>query len=508
MQTQTAQANTLLPDLTASFVVFLVALPLCLGIALASGAPLFAGIVSGVIGGVIIGSLSGSALGVSGPAAGLTVIVLGGISTLGWQPFLLATLIAGGIQIIAGIVRLGTLSYFFPSSVIKGMLSAIGVIIIIKQLPHALGIAGVPNLFHAGLGEALKKIHPGTVAIALTGAALYFLVPRLRVTRSRYGALLQPSLIVVLAGITLAALFREVSALSLDPALQYVKVPVTATPKDLLAHLTTPDFSQIGNAKVWVFALTIAAVASLETLLSLEATDKLDPIRRISPPNRELVAQGVGNMLCGFFGGLPCTQVIVRSTANMNAGAQSKRSAVFHGLLLLLAVAFIPFALNLIPLSALAVVLIFVGIKLNDLKLYRSIVKRGREEYVPFFATLAGVVATDLLTGVGIGLAVTLVIILFRTFKVAHTVKETEYRGRKRYTIRLSEEMSFLNRGGLVQTFASIPDGVNVEIDGTACRYIAEDIKDAIFDFTIDAKHRGIAVRLDGIKLPDSAMPH
>jgi MFS superfamily sulfate permease-like transporter len=309
MQTQTAQANTLLPDLTASFVVFLVALPLCLGIALASGAPLFAGIVSGVIGGVIIGSLSGSALGVSGPAAGLTVIVLGGISTLGWQPFLLATLIAGGIQIIAGIVRLGTLSYFFPSSVIKGMLSAIGVIIIIKQLPHALGIAGVPNLFHAGLGEALKKMHPGTVAIALTGAALYFLVPRLRVTRSRYGALLQPSLIVVLAGIALAALFREVSALSLDPALQYVKVPVTATPKDLLAHLTTPDFSQIGNAKVWVFALTIAAVASLETLLSLEATDKLDPKRRISPPTVNLWRKGSAICSAVFWAAYPARRL-------------------------------------------------------------------------------------------------------------------------------------------------------------------------------------------------------
>jgi MFS superfamily sulfate permease-like transporter len=198
----------------------------------------------------------------------------------------------------------------------------------------------------------------------------------------------------------------------------------------------------------------------------------------------------------------------VRSTANMNAGAQTKRSAVFHGLLLLIAVTFIPLALNLIPLSALAVVLIFVGIKLNDMKLYRSIMKRGAEEYVPFFVTLVSVVATDLLTGVGIGLAVTLVIILFRTFKVAHTVKESEYRGRKRYTIKLSEEMSFLNRGGLVKTFATIPDGVTVEIDGTACRYMAEDIKDAIFDFTVEARYRNITVKTDGVDLPDSTVAH
>jgi MFS superfamily sulfate permease-like transporter len=257
-----------------------------------------------------------------------------------------------------------------------------------------------------------------------------------------------------------------------------------------------------------VFGFTIAAVASLETLLSLEATDKLDPARRNSPPNRELLAQGVGNIACGLVGGLPCTQVIVRSTANMNAGAQTKQSAIFHGLLLLLAVAFIPVALNLIPLSALAVVLIVVGIKLNDLKIYRTMLKRGAEEYGPFLATLVGVVATDLLTGVGIGLGATLVIILFRTFKVAHTVSESEYRGRRRYSIRLSEEMSFLNRGGLVKTFAAIPEGAHVEIDGTKCRYVAEDIKDAILDFTIDARHRGITVKVDGIKLPDSSMPH
>lgn len=508
MPKTTTSTRTLLPDITASFVVFLVALPLCLGIALASGAPLFAGIVSGVIGGVIIGSLSGSALGVSGPAAGLTVIVLGGISALGWQPFLLATLIAGCIQIIAGLLRLGTLSYFFPSSVIKGMLSAIGVIIILKQLPHALGIAGAANIWQSGITEALKRLHTGTLTIAVSGAAIYYFLPRLGAAKSRFGALLQPSLVVVLAGIALAALFRELQGLALDPASQYVKVPVCASPAELLRHLTLPDFSQIGNSKVWVFAFTIAAVASLETLLSLEATDKLDPVRRISPPNRELLAQGVGNVFCGLVGGLPCTQVIVRSTANMNAGAQTKRSAVFHGILLLIAVAFIPVALNMIPLSALAVVLIVVGIKLNDLKLYRSILSRGAEEYVPFFATLAGVVLTDLLTGVGIGLAVTLVIILIRTFKVAHTVGESEYRGRRRYNIKLSEEMSFLNRGGLVKTFATIPDEAHVEIDGTMCRYMAEDIKDAILDFTIDAAHRNIVVKLEGITLPGSTMPH
>lgn len=508
MRSENVSTKTLLPDLTASFVVFLVALPLCLGIALASGAPLFAGIVSGVIGGVIIGALSGSALGVSGPAAGLTVIVLGGITVLGWKPFLLATVIAGVIQMVAGVLRLGTLSYFFPSSVIKGMLSAIGVIIILKQLPHALGIASTTNLWQSGIIEAVKRLHLGTIAIAAAGAGIYYFLPRLRVSKSKFGTLLQPSLIVVLAGILLAALFRELQALALDPASQYVRVPVSASPADLLTHLTLPDFSAVANAKVWVFAFTIAAVASLETLLSLEATDKLDPVRRNSPPNRELLAQGAGNIVCGLLGGLPCTQVIVRSTANMNAGAQTKLSAILHGLLLLLAVAFIPAALNLIPLSALAVVLIVVGFKLNDLKIYRSIVKRGPEEYAPFFATLVGVVATDLLTGVGIGLAATLIIILFRTFKVAHTVSESEYRGRRRYVIKLSEEMSFLNRGGLVKTFAAIPKGAHVEIDGTKCRYIAEDIKDAILDFTIDARHREIIVRLDGITLPESSMPH
>ncbi len=499
---------TFLPNLTASFVVFLVALPLCLGIALASGAPLFSGIIAGVVGGLVIGSLSGSALGVSGPAAGLTVIVFGGIASLGWQPFLLATMIAGGIQIVAGIVRLGTLSYFFPSSVIKGMLAAIGIIIILKQLPHALGIAEQKNIFQGGITASIQKIHTGTLLIALTGAAIFLGMAKLRTQRFRFAALLQPSLMVVLAGVTFAWLFEGRAGLALEAATQFVKVPVSEGAAGFVSNLTMPDFSQIGNIKVWAMALTVASVASLETLLSLEATDKLDPERRLSPPNRELMAQGVGNLFCGLLGGLPCTQVIVRSTANMNAGAKTKMSAVFHGILLLLAVMLIPKALNSIPLSALAVVLIFVGIKLNDVKLYRSMFRRGHEEFVPFLITLVSVVATDLLTGVGAGLAVTLMIILFRTFKVTHVVKETEYRGRRHYTIKLSEEMSFLNRGGLIKTFSEIADGATVVIDGAACRYLAEDIRDAILDFTIDAPHRKITLKLENIELPGEAMTH
>ena len=439
-----------LSNLSASVVVFLVALPLCLGIALASGAPLFSGILAGIIGGIVIGSLSGSAVGVSGPAAGLAVIVLNGITDLGWQPFLLAVAIGGAIQVLMGVARLGGLAYFFPSSVIKGMLAAIGILIILKQIPHAFGydadFEGDESFFQpdgettfSSIISAVRFFHPGAMLVSFLGLSVYLVFLKINISKSKFSAVLQPSLLVVLLGVLVVEVLQAwFPSIAIKNASHLVAVPVLGSLNELTALISLPDFSAINNSAVWVLGVTIAAVASLETLLSVEAADKLDHERRKTPPSRELIAQGVGNMLGGLIGAIPCTQVIVRSSANVSAGAKSKASAIMHGILLLGSVLLIPAVLNRIPLSALAVVLIYVGLKLNSLKLYRSMLHRGAEEYVPFVVTIAGVAFTNLLVGVGVGLGITLLIILYRTYRVVHTEEINEEKGKKTITISLA----------------------------------------------------------------------
>ncbi|MBU0695885.1 MAG: SulP family inorganic anion transporter, partial [Bacteroidetes bacterium] len=382
-------SKNLKKDIPASIVVFLVALPLCLGIALASGAPLFSGILSGIIGGIVVASFSGSQLSVSGPAAGLTVIVLTAITDLGsFNVFLLAVMIAGLLQILLGILKAGTIGNYFPNSVIIGMLAAIGIILILKQLPHAVGYdadyegdyefnqADNENTFSA-LISAFSKFSGGAVIISAISIAILIIWPKIKKL-----AIVPAPLIVVVVGILLAEIFKD-SYLNLN-AQQLVQIPVVESFTDFKGLFIFPDFSAISNPKLWTVAVTIAIVASLETLLSLEAVDKIDPIKRVSPTNRELIAQGIGNTIAGLVGALPMTAVIVRSSANVNSGGRTKVSAILHGLFLMISVLLIPILINKIPLACLAAILLLVGYKLAKLSLFKKMWKDGKDQFIPF----------------------------------------------------------------------------------------------------------------------------
>nr|WP_316933247.1 SulP family inorganic anion transporter [Pedobacter lusitanus] len=402
-------------DLPASIVVFLVALPLCLGIALASGAPLFAGIVTGVVGGIVVASVSGSQLSVSGPAAGLTVIVLGAIAHLGsYQVFLLAVMLAGLLQIVLGIVRAGTIGNYFPSSVIEGMLAAIGLILILKQLPHALGVdkdfldenLSNGHMYQVVL-QAIKMLNPAAMIITILSIAILIFWPKLK----KVSAVPAPLLVVIL-GVVMTLLFQQ-TPYALRPE-QMVSIPVVSGWTEFSNLFTMPDFSAITNKEVWIVAITIAVVASLETLLSIEAVDKIDPVKRVSPTNRELIAQGVGNMTSGMLGGLPLTSVIVRSSANVNAGGKTKASAILHGCWLLLSFLFIPGLINMVPLACLAAILLVTGYKLTRISLFKHMYHKGWDQFVPFFITVVAVLLTDLLKGVAIGMLLS-VFYLLRT---------------------------------------------------------------------------------------------
>ncbi len=490
-------------DLGAGIVVFLVAVPMCLGIALASGAPLAAGIIAGVIGGVVVGLLSGSQLSVSGPAAGLTVVVLSGIETLGsWPLFLAAIVLAGVLQLVLAGLRVGVVGHFFPSSVVRGLLAAIGLILILKQIPHALGYdvdfegdfafwqPGGENTFTA-LAHALRAATPGAVLVA--GVSLGFLLlwdrpsgdgPRL--TRALPGPLW-----VVLLGVLLNSLVLPFAAPGwvLGPE-HLVGLPVVESAGEFLGLLTAPDLAGFLQPAVWALAVTIALVASLESLLSLEAADRLDPRKRIAPPNRELFAQGTGNVLSGLLGGLPITAVVVRTTANISAGAQSRLATVVHGVLL--AGAFGAALLNRIPLAALAAVLILIGYRLTRPSLYLEQWRRGPAQFAPFATTLVAILLTDLLVGVLVGLAVGLAFVVFANFRRAFTLtQDGEY-----FILRLSKDVSFLNKAALRETLAGIPDGAYVIVDGTPATFIDPDILETLEDFRETAHYRGIEVEM------------
>lgn len=485
-------------DFTASLVVFFVALPLCLGIALASGAPIISGLIAGIAGGLIVGLISGSHTSVSGPAAGLTVVVLTSIEQLnGFQIFLCALVIAGVIQLILGFIGAGIIGNFVPSSVIKGMLAAIGIILIFKQLPHAFGYdkdyegdesfeqLDQHNTF-SELLELGNHFTLGAIVIAsITFIILYF-GDSDKIKNIKLFKVVPVSLVAILVGTIANILFENFTdALKLEPE-HLVQIPNVLDQ----SNFNFPDFSQISSVLVWVVAIKVALVASLETLLSIEATDKLDPDKRITPTSRELMAQGAGNVFSGLVGGLPITAVIVRSSANIVAGNKTKLSAMLHGIMLLIFVLLFPKLLNQIPLSALAVLLIFVGFKLTKPALYIQQYKSGIDQFLPFAITIIAIVFSDLLIGVAIGLFVSLFFIVRSSFQRAVSITIDE----KNFLIKLKGNVSFLNKAFLREKFETIPEESFMIIDGTATTYIDKDIIELLDDLQELARHRNIKI--------------
>lgn len=483
--------NTLTRDLTAGLVVFLVALPLCLGVALASNAPLFSGLIAGIVGGILVGMVSGSHSSVAGPAAGLTTIVAAQIASLGnFQAFLLAVVVAGVIQIVLGLLRAGMIAEFVPSGVIKGLLAAIGVILILKQIPHLFGIDSDPegdmsffqrdseNTF-SELGK-LIGLHPGATIIGLSSIALLILWDRIPQLKK---SLVPAPLVVVLVGIGLNELIARFAANWIVDGSHLVQVPIAANAHEFFGFLQRPDFSYWADPKVYLAGLTIALVASLETLLNLEAIDKIDPKQRTSPSNRELIAQGTGNIVVGLLGGIPVTSVIVRSSVNVNAGGQTKLSTITHGLLLLTCVALFPAMLNMIPLSCLAAILLITGAKLAGPKLIKQMWADGKYQFIPFAVTVVAIVTTDLLIGAVIGLAVSLSFIISSNFRRPIRRFVEKQLGGNVVHIELANQVSFLNRAALSQALDSIPRGGQLLLDARSTYYVDPDVLDLIRHF-------------------------
>lgn len=495
-------------DLPAGLVVFLVALPLCLGISLASGAPLFSGIITGIIGGVVVSLLSGSALSVSGPAAGLTVIVLNGIQSLGtFEAFLLAGVIAGVLQLVLGYLKAGIIGLYFPSSVIKGMLAAIGLILILKQIPHLIGDDGDffgemsflqldgRNTF-SEIAYAFSHIEVGALIIGMISLLILIGWESKALKRFSFFKLVPGALVVVIASIFINQAFRLYQPAWFIADSHMVSLPVLESAGQIVQELRFPDFSQLANPAVYVVAFTIAIIASLETLLSVEAVDKLDPHKRNTPPNRELKAQGVGNILASLIGGLPMTAVIVRSSANINSGGQTRISSFVHGLLLLLSVFFLSRYINLVPLSALAAVLLTVGYKLTKPMLYKTQWKLGSEQFIPFIVTILAILFTDLLKGITVGLVIGVFYILKANYKSPYFFHKEEHHEKDVIRIQLSENVTFLNKASIMLTLSHLPDDSKVVIDGSKSTFIDYDVLEAIQDFKISAKDRNISVQL------------
>ena len=489
-------------DIPAAIVVFLVALPLCIGIAIASDATPFAGIIAGVIGGVVVGLLSGSSLSVSGPAAGLAAIVASAIHDLGsYEVFLLAAFIAGVIQLLFGFFKGGGIGRYVPNAVIKGMLAAIGILIILKQIPHFVGYDADPegeesfiqpdgqNTF-SELWIALSRISPLATLIATVAAAILLFYETKFMKKQAWVKYLPGPLLAVISGVLLNVfLVPDGHALALTDE-HVVQIPMFGSVQELASFITIPEWGAVGNYKVWVTAITLAVVASLETLLSLEAADKLDPEKRISPANRELYAQGTGNILSSLIGGLPVTSVVVRSSANVNAGAKSKASAVLHGLLLMLCVFAIPGVLNMIPKAALASILILTGYKLANVALFKEYYSRGKQQFIPFIVTIIAIIFTDLLIGILVGILVGLYFVMRSNFRSAMIMVEDG----DKYLIRFSREVSFLNKAKLVDYLQKVPDNSAVLIDPLRNEFMDRDIIETVNDFIASSQARGIRI--------------
>jgi carbonic anhydrase len=505
-------------DLPAGLVVFLVALPLCLGVGLAStsvegvdGLPnLFSGLVAGIVGGVIVGFLSGSRLGVSGPAAGLITIIVAALATLGsYEAFLVAVVISGILQLIAGFLKAGIIANYIPSSVIKGMLAAIGITLILKEIPHLVGFdkdffgdeSFLQKDGHNTFSEiyySLKALHPGAIIIGVVSILILVLFDTKWLKKNKILSVIPGALIVVIISILLNNLFGTIDKNLKVTSIHLVQLPVPQSIDDFLGFFSFPDFSHLSNPNVYIIALTIALVGSLETLLSVEATDKLDPLKFSTPTNRELKAQGIGNIVSGLLGGLPITQVIVRSSANINSGGQSKLSTIMHGILIFIAIVFIPQLLNMIPLAALAAVLILVGYKLAKISLFQSMYKLGWEQFIPFATTIIGVLLTDLLKGIGIGLAISIFYILKKNYK-NNFKKEISTNEIK---VILSEEVTFLNKAGIIDILEKIPTNSKLVIDGSNCKSIDYDVIELLADFqNYGSKNKNIQLQLINIKL-------
>ena len=495
-------------DLPASIVVFFVAVPLCLGIALASGAPLFSGIIAGIVGGILVGLVSGSPLGVSGPAAGLAVIVLTSIASLGsWPAFLLAVVIAGIIQLALGFAKAGFIAYFFPSSVIKGMLTGIGLLIILKQIPHALGwdkdAEGDESFLQTDgqntfseISRAFDFVTPGALLIAAISLVILILWDKVLIKKHKIFQLIQGPIVVVILGIVMNYLFKAGTlnfSLAED---QVVRLPVAHNLSEFFNQFTFPDFSAISNLEVWKIAVVLAIVASLETLLCVEATDKMDPDKRVTPTNRELKAQGVGNIVSGLIGGLPVTQVIVRSSANISFGGKTKLSAILHGVFLLISAITIASLMNMIPLASLAAILLMVGYKLAKPVLFKQMYKLGWEQFIPFIATVVGILATDLLKGITIGILFGIFYTLRHSYRNSHYMKETitTEDGKEVHQLVLAEEVSFFNKASVIKELEKIPENSKVIIDCTKSKSIAYDVVELIRDYRSNAKLKNITV--------------
>ena len=496
-------------DLPASIVVFFVAVPLCLGIALASGAPLFAGIIAGIVGGIVVGVASGSPLGVSGPAAGLAVIVLTSIAALGgsWEAFLLAVVLAGIIQLVLGYAKAGFIAYFFPSSVIKGMLTGIGLLIILKQIPHALGwdkdAEGDVSFWQADgentfseIFKAVEFLTPGAVLIAILSLGILILWDKVLTPKHKIFGMLNGPLVVVALGILMNYLYQSGILNYSLAADQVVNLPVPESLAAFFAQFTFPDFSAITNLEVWKIAFVMAIVASLETLLCVEATDKLDPYKRVTPTNRELKAQGLGNVLSGLIGGLPLTQVIVRSSANISFGGRTKMSAILHGVFLLISALTMASILNMIPLSSLAAILLMVGYKLAKPSLFKQMYKLGWEQFIPFAVTVIVILFTDLLTGIIAGMVMGGFFALRHSYRNSHYMKEahTTENGVNTYHLVLAEEVSFFNKASLIRELEAIPENSKVVIDCTNSKSIDYDVVELIKNFDSNAKSKNIVV--------------
>jgi MFS superfamily sulfate permease-like transporter len=503
--------KTLKNDLPASIVVFFVALPLCLGIALASGAPLFSGLIAGIVGGIVVGFLSGSNIGVSGPAAGLAAIVLAAINSLGYQNFLLAVVLAGVIQLLFGVLRLGIIGYYFPSSVIKGMLTGIGIIIILKEIPYFFGMDKDPQGDFAFLqvdgentiSELLKAVNAllsgnidyGATIIAIVAMGILILWSNVLSKKGKIFQLIQGPLVAVVVGIVFYYLTKD-GSFNLSEA-HLVAVPTPENFDMFLDQFTIPNFGVIGNPEIWVTAFTIALVASLETLLCVEATDKLDPHKNVTPTNRELLAQGTGNIISGLIGGLPITQVIVRSSANIQSGGRSKTSAIVHGFFLLISVMLIPTLLNKIPLSVLAAVLFIVGFKLAKPSTFKQMFSLGWKQWVPFMVTILVIIFKDLLWGIGMGLAVGIVVILIKSFQNSHFLHiEDKSNGVHRIKMTLAEEVTFFNKGAILTELDRLPVDTYLELDVRKTTYLDNDIIEILEDFAFKAKERNITIKL------------
>lgn len=522
-------------DLPSGLVVFLVALPLCLGIALASGAPLFSGIISGIVGGTVVAFASGSNLSVSGPAAGLTVIVLNSITQLGgFDVFLLAVALAGLIQIALGFLKAGVIGYYFPSSVIKGMLAAIGIILILKQIPHAIGYdkdnEGDEDFFQmdgentfSEIFKAFDFVHPGAIAIAAVSLFILIMWERPMLKKYSFFKLVPGALFVVIVGTLMNELFKANGSDFYLSGDKLVSLPVANSMQEFVGQFTVPNFSAFGNYNVYVVAVTIAIIASLESLLSVEAADKLDPYKRVTPTNRELKAQGLGNLVSGLIGGLPLTAVIVRSSANANSGAKTKLSSIIHGLLLLISVIAMATVLNRIPLACLAALLLIIGYKLAKVSLFKSMYKLGWEQFLPFIATIIAIQFSDLLKGIAIGMIVAILFIfknVYKRIKLSPTkesfslalrrilrnnykseiyYKKHSYKPGERIVIKLDADVSFINKGSIAFTLDDLPENSSVLIDGSDSYYIDLDVVEILQNYKSTAQLKNIQLEFKNI---------